>query len=118
MKITDIISLAAKGVKVDQLKEINADANSEALIELMKAGLSFKDAREAASLADEPTEAPAETSPADEGEKPADDPNEWEVKYKKLLEEKQLEKQRENNLHGDEEAEKQKRLEDMARRFM
>lgn len=115
MTIKDIVTLAAKGVSIEDIKKIHASENEDDLVELVKTGVSYEDAVELASMAAQQSEDP-EPSPPDPA--PAEDTEDWKSKYDELLKKTQKEKARENNLNGDEEADRKKRLEDMARRFM
>lgn len=118
MNIKDIISLTAKGVKPDQLKELNADENREALIELLKSGIGLDEARELVALADEKPDDSVKT-PSTESQEEEPPVNEWEVKYKELLKRTQIENSRKDNSDNEgEEAERKKHLLDSIRSFM
>lgn len=118
MNIKDIISLATRGVKPDQLKELSTNENRDAMIELLKSGIGFDEAKDLVALADEKPDDSVNT-PSTESKEEEPTVNEWEVKYKELLRKSQLENSRKDNSDNEgEEAERKKHLLDSIRSFM
>lgn len=117
MNIKDIISLTAKGVKPDQLKELSTDENRDAMIELLKSGIGFDEAKELVALADEKPDDSVKT-PSTESQEEEPPVNEWEVKYKELLKKTQIENSRKDNSDYEGEEERKKHLLDSIRSFM
>lgn len=118
MTIKDIIALTVKGINLDQMKTIKASEDASGLIELIKSGMNYDQAIEAIKLADSEQDNEQPASPAVPEPAKEDEQDDWKEKYNDLLQKTQLEKQRENNKNGDEEAEAQKHLEDAVRSFM
>lgn len=118
MTIKDIIALTMKGINLEQMQNIKASEDASGLIELIKNGMDYDQAIEAIKLADSEQDNEQPASPAVAEPEKQELQDDWKNKYNDLLQKTQLEKQRENNKNGDEEAEAQKHLEDAVRSFM